>query len=230
VAFFLFISCVYSQGNNTCFTAGCCAHDFQAFLDSITDPNRATAQCTAGQWVYTGVLSLDNVYWDIKTDTVNIIGDLKTTPNTKIHFDINPGSTPSALISTSLIWSPIGTYTFSLVGTAPPGTYDVTLVQFQSREGAGFPSASAPQMPPYPYSLCRVYENDPKLTIETNTRLVLHMQIKNHPTFDCEKGRGDRSFAIGLMIILSIHAVLFLIFCLVTCKRADLKQKIWDID
>jgi len=228
VAFFLFISCVYSQGNNTCFTAGCCAHDFQAFLDSIADPNRATAQCTAGQWVYTGVLSLNNVNWDIKTDTVNIIGDLVTTGSTKIHFDINPGGTPSALISTSAKWSPLGTYTFNLVA-APPGTYDVTLVQFQSRD-AGFPGASAPEMPPYPFSLCRVYENQPKLTIETNTRLVLHMQIKNHPTFDCEKGRGNRDWVIVLMILVSIHALFFLIFCLVTCKKADLKQKIWDID
>jgi hypothetical protein len=228
VAFFLFISCVYSQGNTTCFTNGCCAHDFQAFLDSFQDPNRASATCTAGQWTYTGILNLDNVYWDIKTDTVNIIGELVTTTNTKIHFDINPGGTPTALLSTSGKWSPLGTYTFSLV-TAPPGTYDMVLVQFQSR-GGGFPAASAPSMPPYPFSLCRVYENDPKLTIETNTRLIIHMQIKNHPTFDCVKGRGDREWTIALMIIVSIHAVIFLVFCLVTCKKADLKQKIWDID
>jgi len=115
--------------------------------------------------------------------------------------------------------------------TAAPETYDITLVQFQERQpNNAFPSASAPSMPPYPFSLCRVYENQPKLTIETNTRLVLHMQIKNHPTFDCTKGRGDREWTIALMIIVSIHALIFLVFCLVTCKKADLKQKIWDID
>jgi len=228
VAFFLFISCVYSQpGNSTCFTPGCCAHDFQALLNSIN--NLGTATCTAGHWDYFGDLSLNDVNWNLKTDTVNILGDFLTTGNTKIHFDLNPTINPSGLLTVSKKWTPFGSYTFSLLGTAPPATYDMTIVQFQTTE-KGFPAASAPQLPPYPYSLCRVYESNPSLTIESNTRLVLHMQIKNHPTFDCEKGRGDRDWVIVLMILVSIHALFFLVFCLVTCKKADLKQKIWDID
>jgi len=182
--------------------------------------------CAGGAWTYPKTLILDSCTWDIKTDTVVIQGDMATTANTQIHMILNPGATPSALINVATKWSPLGSYTFDLFA-APVGTYVITLVQYLTRD-PGAPTASSPTFPPYPFNLCRVPDGKPSLSVE-NSQLVMNLAIKNHPTFDCVNGRGNRDWVIVLMILVSIHAVFFLLFCLITCKKEDLKEKIWDI-
>jgi hypothetical protein len=221
--FFLFISCGFSQcQNGTSYGADCtCSHDFIAFLDSQNIVSTGVV-CALGIWSYPGTLNLDSVYWDIKSDTVQIEFDLSTTPNTKIHMDLNPGKAPSGFIKVNRLWSPFGTYTFNLL-SADVGSYTIPLVQYFNRID-GKPAASAPVFPPYPYSICRVPSGDPTLNLD-DASFVMNIVIKNHPTFDCEKGRGNRDWVIIFMVIVSIHALFFLLFLFNNLQKRRFETK-----
>jgi len=211
----------------TLFGADCsCSSNFTAFLEQV--PGAGPATCASHTWTYNGDLSLTTQDWDIQTDTIQINGGLTCGPSSTVRVSLTPGDPTNSgeiFVQKQLLAS--GSIYFSLL-TAPVGDWVMTVVDYTSIDPTQSFQANAPILPPG-YTICRLFSSaDPPKVSYAGTMMTLEVVIDQHPTVSCTDGRGPHQWAVAFMILLSIHAVCLLLFCLITCKKEDLKEKVWD--
>jgi len=231
--FFLLISIVHPQPSgapsNTpvCggFGADCsCSHNMNAFLQLCGLPQTAT--CSKHIWTYSGDLDIGDQSWNILSDTVVIIGNFTAGPSSTVSVSLSPTDTSqSGLWRVSGQLSSGGNIYYNLL-VAPDGTYTIPIVQYASNDQSSQFQPNVPTLPPG-FTICRMFSPDSSVTY-TPTAYSLIIHIVDNPTYSCTDGRGSRTWTIAFMVLLSLHAVCLLVFCLVTCKKESLKEKVWD--
>jgi len=201
-----------------------CAHDMNAFLHSLNIVS-PTATCAAHTWTYPQSLDIGNQNWNILSDTVVIQGNFSAGPSATIQVSLSPDdASNSGLFSVSRLTSG-GNIFFNLL-TAPDGDYTIPVVDYASYDNTVQFTPNVPTLPEG-FTICRMFKPDSSVIYTANAyNLVVH--ITDNPTYSCTDGRGDRSWTIAFMVLLSLHAICLLVFCLVTCKKESLKEKIWD--
>jgi len=202
-----------------------CSSDFNGFLQSLS--LAPTATCAVGIWTYQGNLDIGNQNWNIVTDIVSIQGNLTGQASSSTSISITPGDlTNSGLIVVSGSIYPNGGQLNLNFLAAPVGDIVLKLVVYSIQPNTFYVDT----LPVFPtaFSICRLYASNPQISYAA-TALTIEVNIKNNPSVDCVTGRGPRGWTIVFMVLLSIHALCLMAFCLVTCKKESLKQKIWDI-
>jgi len=205
-----------------------CSSDFNGFLQQLG--SSPTAVCSKHQWSYVGNVNIGNEAWNIQQDTVSIFGQLIFTSSSSLTVSLSPGddSNSGLIIVSSLFTLGAANVYFNFL-TAPVGSWNIPFIDFGSKDTSAF-IANLPTLPSG-YTICRQFPSNPQLIYNATTDTAnLDFVLQNNPQFSCTDGRGPLEWTVVLMILLSIHAVCLLLFCLITCKKESLKQKIWEVE
>jgi len=202
-----------------------------AFLTQL-GMNSTQAYCASGTWQYTGDINMGDHTWDIDTDFIQLTGSLTGSPSATIIMSITPG-TPGVPISVQNTLTPDLTVLTVNLATAPVGYYAMAVVRYATlAEDQNNQDISEfnPQTPilPNAYSTCRqLNKQSPPGVFYYPFNITMTVDILQNPNVPCD-GVNDRTWAIAIMIILSLHAICLMLFCLITCKNEGLKEKWWD--
>jgi len=170
--------------------------------------------------------------WEIDQDNIIITGSLTGSPQATLIISLDPGNpSSSGLITVTQNINPELTVLKVNLVSAPVGYYQM-LVVFGTLEEDSNPDDSEfnAQDPVFPnaYSTCRqLNKQSPPGVLYNQNNISMTVDILQNPNVPCD-GVNDRTWAIAIMIILSLHAICLLLFCLITCKNEGLKEKWWD--
>jgi len=199
------------------------------YLLFLTDNILTTATCSNGVWTVNGDLSIPgNVNWNFQSDTILLSGNFASVSPAQLTISINPDSgSKSFFIAVSGSVTLTGSLIVDLLDAPVDPTVSVPFMYYPV--GGVFQlSVSNPTLPEA-FLLCRT-AMDSGITTTTHGNNVTQSYVTNieaRAGCDCVTG-CNRSWVIALMILAGVHALIILVFCLVTCKNDELYTKVWD--
>jgi len=187
---------------------------------------KPTATCSNGVWTVSSTINLGIEQWDFKSDSIVVNGDFTSSLATILTISVNTtGTPPSFHLTCKNIQMGGELYVNLLDGTV--GDHSTEIVKFATYDSSAIYTLNAPTLPSA-YKLCRSFVNNPGIFVNgTYGAVFLDVSLTTN-LFNCVTGKGDRTWVLALMILSGIHVALLLLFCLVTCKNADLYPKVWE--
>jgi len=217
-----------TTGNCTTPLSDCtCEYDMNELIFlSSNSPTFAT--CSKGVWTVNGSISIPgNVNWNFGSDHIIIYGDFTSVSPAQLTISINPDSG-----SKSFFTAVSGTVTLSgslivdLLDAPVDPSVSVPFIRYPLG-GLFLLTVTNPTIPEA-FLLCRT-AMDSGITTTTSNNVTLSYVTNIEARIGCDCVTGcNRSWVIALMILAGVHALLILVFCIVTCKDDSLYQKVWE--
>jgi len=193
--------------------------------------------CNNGTWNIAAHVVLIGKEYVLKTDTLSVNGGFNLTFNTDttLSLQVDPHGVQRSgriIVSGHIIMKGTVNVNFTEAPITPDDadrpaeSFTTVLMIYGSRDLANQFTVSLPLLPKSA-QYCEIVDSTTPTYGPTSFSITT--SVSKTEGINCQTGKGDRSWVLILIIVSSVHGVLLVLFCLITCKNSDLKEKIWEL-